>query len=316
MSEESVMQDRVLALLSGQPKPEATPSEESPPEPVQEEVSDEPTVEDIQEEQAPPPSPELEITFNGENIRLDSEKAKTYAQLGKLYETKQQEFETKFSQAAEFAKQVQAQASLQPELLDAVSEARMYQKALDQFRETDWMSLAATDPNKYLQEQARYQSIKAGADAASSKAKELQEKSQFQAQQLSQQFIQHEFEKATKAVPRWKNLDAYKQDAQTIRSYLTERGFSEQEINGFSDHRALVIAYEAAKYRQLQKAKTENLKKVQELPKVAKPGIVKSQGEVKQVREQEWRAAVDKAPTDSAKAALIQQKLTQRFRRK
>ena len=66
--------------------------------------------------------------------------------------------------------------------------------------------------------------------------------------------------------------------AKDIRNFAKTQGFQEEEIDGLSDHRSLIILYKALKYDALQKADVKS-KKIKGKPRVVRSGKAKEKGE-------------------------------------
>ncbi len=70
----------------------------------------------------------------------------------------------------------------------------------------------------------------------------------------------------------------------SLRTYLQEAGFNEQEMTQLVDHRQVLVVRDAMRYRDLQKAKAPMLKKLKGVPKVVKPGAKPEKGDVARSR--------------------------------
>jgi hypothetical protein len=99
----------------------------------------------------------------------------------------------------------------------------------------------------------------------------IAQQQQAEQQQNLQNHLKAEAEKLTSVIPE---LATPKGDAirKEIREYAKSVGWSDQELASVYDHRAVLTLYKAMKFEQLQKGKPETLKKVQQAPKMLKPG--------------------------------------------
>ena len=80
-----------------------------------------------------------------------------------------------------------------------------------------------------------------------------------------------------------RNPDTAKQVRGKIKSFLTQQGFSEQEMNGITSHKVFKIVDMAVKFNELKGKRNLAQQKVQNAPRVVKGGVVQSK-EAKQKR--------------------------------
>lgn len=302
---ERSMEDKVASLFGIQDDPEPVAEKQEP-------ESAEPTLDDLPPEPTAPVGEEIELVYNGTPIRKSIDDVRALAQQGMLYQNKQEQFEGQWAQAQKLAEVAQNQAKIQPELMESIGEARALSRQLEQYQNVDWVSLAQQDAQAYLTHQAQYNAIRQKTEQAQRKAQELYQKSQENDAQMRHQIVQREWEKTTQKLPHWKNPETFSKDKERIVSYLKERGYDDAAIGSIADSRHLLIAYDAARYRELEKSRSEKLKKVTELPKVVKPGQGKTI-DSKQQQEQDYRKSLRAAKTDNEKAKVIQQRLEAKF---
>jgi hypothetical protein len=149
-------------------------------------------------------------------------------------------------------------------------------QALDSFlsqqnRGEDLEVLKETDPIGYAVKVAEQsQRDKHLAVVRGEQYRIAQQQQAEQAQNL-QSHLKSESDKLASAIPE---LATPKGDAirKEIREYAKSVGWSDQELSSVYDHRAVLTLYKAMKFEQLQKGKPETMKKVQQAPKMLKPG--------------------------------------------
>ncbi len=75
-------------------------------------------------------------------------------------------------------------------------------------------------------------------------------------------------------LPDWKDADKAKAEQGRVREYLKNQGFTDDEVGGVSDHRAVLMARKAMLFDDLQAKAAANADKVKNLPapKVLQPG--------------------------------------------
>jgi hypothetical protein len=149
-------------------------------------------------------------------------------------------------------------------------------KALDSFlsqqnRGEDLEVLKETDPIGYAVKVAEQSQREKQLAVVRAEQQRIAQQQQAEQQQTLQNHLKYEAEKLASVIPE---LNTPKGDAirKEIREYAKSVGWSEQELSSVYDHRAVLTLYKAMKFEQLQKGKPETLKKVQQAPKMLKPG--------------------------------------------
>jgi hypothetical protein len=149
-------------------------------------------------------------------------------------------------------------------------------QALDSFlsqqnRGEDLEVLKETDPIGYAVKVAEQSQREKQLAVVRAEQQRIAQQQQAEQQQTLQNHLKYESEKLTSVIPE---LATPKGDAirKEIREYAKSVGWSDQELASVYDHRAVLTLYKAMKFEQLQKGKPETLKKVQQAPKMLKPG--------------------------------------------
>jgi hypothetical protein len=149
-------------------------------------------------------------------------------------------------------------------------------KALDSFlsqqnRGEDLEVLKETDPIGYAVKVAEQTQREKQLAVVRAEQQRIAQQQQAEQQQSLQNHLKFESEKLASVIPE---LNTPKGDAirKEIREYAKSVGWSDQELSSVYDHRAVLTLYKAMKFEQLQKGKPETLKKVQQAPKMLKPG--------------------------------------------
>jgi hypothetical protein len=149
-------------------------------------------------------------------------------------------------------------------------------KALDSFlsqqnRGEDLEVLKETDPIGYAVKVAEQSQREKQLSVVRAEQNRIAQQQQVEQQQNLQNHLKYESEKLTSVIPE---LATPKGDAirKEIREYAKSVGWSDQELSSVYDHRAVLTLYKAMKFEQLQKGKSDTLKKVQQAPKMLKPG--------------------------------------------
>lgn len=149
-------------------------------------------------------------------------------------------------------------------------------QALDSFlsqqnRGEDLEVLKETDPIGYAVKVAEQSQREKQLAVVRAEQQRIAQQQQAEQQQTLQNHLKAESEKLTSVIPE---LATPKGDAirKEIREYAKSVGWSDQELSSVYDHRAVLTLYKAMKFEQLQKGKPETLKKVQQAPRMLKPG--------------------------------------------
>lgn len=149
-------------------------------------------------------------------------------------------------------------------------------QALDSFlsqqnKGEDLEVLKETDPIGYAVKVAEQSQREKQLAVVRAEQQRIAQQQQAEQQQTLQNHLKAESEKLTSVIPE---LATPKGDAirKEIREYAKSVGWSDQELSSVYDHRAVLTLYKAMKFEQLQKGKPETLKKVQQAPRMLKPG--------------------------------------------
>lgn len=149
-------------------------------------------------------------------------------------------------------------------------------QALDSFlsqqnRGEDLEVLKETDPIGYAVKVAEQSQREKQLSVVRAEQSRIAQQQQAEQQQNLQNHLKYESDKLTSVIPE---LATPKGDAirKEIREYAKSVGWSDQELSSVYDHRAVLTLYKAMKFEQLQKGKPDTLKKVQQAPKMLKPG--------------------------------------------
>lgn len=282
--------DIVSRLMALEPEEQEEPAPEDQPEPPEpegesdaeaddsEEGDTEPDAEDAAEDEQP--SEEFELQYNGATEKVPKDRAKALAQQGLYYERNQAQAEQHWKQAQEVTQAIQAQLQAVPELQEANALVGMYQKAIESIVIAEMQQLATDDPAKYLAKLAEYNTLNRRLQEAESKRVQVAQQFTESQQRFQQEALKREREALFKAIPDWRDDAKFQQARGRILAYMAERGFSEQEVGSLMDHRALLVAYDAARFRESQKALKASAKQLGQKPAVAKPGAGASKAQI------------------------------------
>jgi hypothetical protein len=243
--------------------------EGQPEEPIKEEANGEVEYESEDSEPVEEVKPRYKAKVGGEEVEVELDELINGYQRSKDYTQKSQAL-------AEQRKAIEAER----EHLEQVKQERMAYaqklKALDSFlsqqnKGEDLEVLKETDPIGYAVKVAEQSQREKQLAVVRAEQQRIAQQQQAEQQQQLQNHLKSESEKLASVIPE---LATPKGDAirKEIREYAKSVGWSDQELASVYDHRAVLTLYKAMKFEQLQKGKPETLKKVQQAPKMLKPG--------------------------------------------
>lgn len=86
-----------------------------------------------------------------------------------------------------------------------------------------------------------------------------------------QKYLRAEQDKLKAAIPEWEDTAKAKAETEQLVTVAKHYGFSEQEVRGVTDHRAILLLRDAMKYRELHREPNPQRPKISPI-KTAKPG--------------------------------------------
>ena len=152
----------------------------------------------------------------------------------------------------------------------------------------DLASLKETDPIGYAVKVAEQAEREKQLSAVRAEQQRIAQQQQGEQQERLKTYLAQEAQKLAEAIPEM-NDPAKGQAIRTdIRNFAQKLGYSEQELSQVYDSRAVTALYKAMQYDKLMSGKGDATKKVQQAPKMLKPGTstpeARQSQEVKQLR--------------------------------
>ena len=152
----------------------------------------------------------------------------------------------------------------------------------------DLASLKETDPIGYAVKVAEQAEREKQLSAVRAEQQRIAQQQQSEQQERLKSYLAQEAQKLAEAIPEM-NDPARGQAIRTdIRNFAQKLGYSEQELSQVYDSRAVTALYKAMQYDKLMSGKGDATKKVQQAPKMLKPGTstpeARQSQEVKQLR--------------------------------
>lgn len=225
------------------------------------------------------PEPEFEIEVDGQKETIRGKaKAVELMQKGAHY-SKQSEEVARVREALQAQAQLQEQAGkFQQAALADLTELQAIDNRLAEYNKIDWAAAIDSDFVQTMKLQEQRAQLR---EARAAKLQELTLKQQEFTrgrEQATMQMLHAEHNALLAKLPAWRNSEAAQTEKQAIGKVLREHyGYQDGELAGLSDHRALLVARDAMKYRELLRNKNERAKELRAAPPVNKPGAAGAQ---------------------------------------
>lgn len=175
-------------------------------------------------------------------------------------------------QAQEYAQQVQQQTQVQQAVVDKIVEAKAIESQLAQYQGINWTALEDSDPVQAMRLQRQFGELKQAYQAKVQEVNQAQSYVQQQQSQHTAASLETERQALAKACPEWNSEAVAVKEKQLIAADLKARGYTDRDIQGLSDHKAVLLARDAMLYRQQKEAAKTTEKQVRAAPKITKPG--------------------------------------------
>lgn len=171
------------------------------------------------------------------------------------------------SEKETFAKQSQQKLQQLDNALQ-VAFSELYQD----FERVDWATLERSDPSEYSALRLKFQDREARLKHAMTALDEERGKAQNQQVEQLQEAREANLKELLAKVPEWSDPKVFEQGRADLKKNLQSYGFTDEEVSSVIDHRFILLARDAMKYRELQDKKETVIKKVKVAPKTAKSG--------------------------------------------
>jgi hypothetical protein len=265
---------------------------------AQADESEEVEQEDEQDEQEEPQKFRVKAAGEEREVTLD-ELIKSY-QLGTDY--------TKKSQAvAEERKAVEAERQRIEEakyLRDQYAERlQVIEQMLNQQPEAENLDyLKENDPIGYAVKVAELSQREKQLAQVQAERQRIAEQQERERQEQLGSVIQAEARKLAEVIPDYADPKKGEAMRRELREFGLKVGFSDQELAGVYDSRAVVTLWKAMQYDKLQSSKPAITKKVNEAPKVMKSGVSQPRDSNDELRKLKARAKQTGRVADAARA--------------
>lgn len=164
-----------------------------------------------------------------------------------------------------FYKNAQSKLDQQESILNALEELWINQgkEELEELRKTNPGEYAARKAE--LVEQKEQLEVVKGS--VTKEREELQKEQAEKYKEFIQEKVSYEQRELLNKIPEWKDEKVYKEEGQKVFDHLLSAGYTKDELSQLSDHRAMILARDAMRYRNLQSKVDTKKKRVVKKPK-------------------------------------------------
>ena len=242
--------------------------ESAEPQDEAEEFSEEVEATEEDAEEEAPRDEKFVVKVDGKEIEVPKEELIRGYQREADYTRKTQKLaeERKFVES-EF-QQVRAERETYAQILGQL------QQKLQEFepQEPDWNRLEVEDPTEYARQWTSHQRRQQQKYAVQAEQMRLNQMREVEAQKQINTVLAQETAILKEKIPEWTSPEKAKAEGKALLEYGQQLGFSEQELNGITDSRALLALHKAWKYDQMMSKRPEFQAKIKKAPRMASPG--------------------------------------------
>lgn len=224
---------------------------------------------------------------------------------------KDADYRRKTAQAAELTRNAQAEVErVQRERQEAITRIDSIADAMFQELVGDEQKLASLldeDPVAYLRVKQQMEHKAQMLQQAALKRQELVGAQAKERERELQRYVQSEQEKLNEKVREWSDPKVKQAEVEAITRYLRDNvGYSDDELGQLYDHRALLVARDAMRYRAQQAVKQKQAK--QTPSQTLRPGAAKDGNPNQQQALKEATARLRKTGSEEDAMAVLRLK--------
>ena len=300
------------------PPPEAETVEEEaqqePPVEEDEEVTESDEVEETEVDEAEEEAAEDDDVIDEDDAEDDDQAQPEMVSVtvdGETYEVTLEEAAKGYQRQAAFTKGMQKNAedrkALEAERAQAAQERDAYQQGLQQVlqyldqnnADPDWDTLREQLPaEEYARRFTDHQRLQQRKREIEAENQRIAQEQQAEQQEMMRQHLSRQADLMFEKIPQWRD-DTVRQSERTelIEFAKREFGYTQEEIDAASDHRAIKALYDSWQLSKITDQANTAKKKVRKAPKMAKSGTPRSKKEVQASTRRKQRAQFDQAPS-------------------
>ena len=274
----------IAGLMQNQDKPEEAPAESEPTEEVEQPTTEDLPVEETEEVDVAEATdeaqedinenseePSYEVKVNGQTLNVTLDELLQGYQREADYTRGKQDLSLEKSRLDQTLQQSQTEINQKLAKLNELNNSAQSQLQAE-YANIDFEKLYEDDPVEASKLEHKMRK----------RAENLQ-RIQYETQQAQnvelQKFIQGEQSKVLSLVPEFNDPGKASKLKSDMKSYLTNVGYNNQEINTIYDSRQVLLIRDAVAYDKIRRANPKVKKKVLNAPKVMKSGTTKTNAE-------------------------------------
>ena len=274
----------IAGLMQNQDKPEEAPAESEPTEEVEQPTTEDLPVEETEEVDVAEATdeaqediyenseePSYEVKVNGQTLNVTLDELLQGYQREADYTRSKQDLSLEKSRLDQTLQQSQTEINQKLAKLNDLNNSAQSQLQAE-YANIDFERLYEDDPVEASKLEHKMRK----------RAENLQ-RIQYETQQAQnvelQKFIQGEQSKVLSLVPEFNDPGKASKLKSDMKSYLTNVGYNNQEINTIYDSRQVLLIRDAVAYDKIRRANPKVKKKVLNAPKVMKSGTTKTNAE-------------------------------------
>ena len=251
-----------------QAEPESEEMESAEPQDEAEETSEEVEGEDEESEEEAPRDEKFVVKVDGKEIEVPKDELIRGYQREADYTRKTQKLAEERKLVESEFQQVRVEREQYAQILGQL------QQKLQEFEppEPDWNRLEVEDPTEYARQWTSHQRRQQQKFAVQAEQERLNQLRQAEMQKQIQSVLAQETARLKEKIPEWSSPEKAKAEGKALLEYGQQLGFSEQELNGITDSRALLALHKAWKYDQIMSKRPEFQAKIKKAPRMVTPG--------------------------------------------
>lgn len=257
--------------------------------------------EDDQEDDQEQPET-FSVKIDGETVEVTLEEALAGYQ-------RQGAFTKRMQELAEQRKAVEAETQQTRQLRD------QYAQGLDLLnshlqsitaQEPDWDRLYnELDAKEYARAIQLHNERKQNIEAVNAERSMIAKQQQAESQAAFQQHLASEKERMLDAIPAWRDEATMASERAAVVEYAKSLGYTPEEIQVASDHRAVKALYDSWRLSKLNKQTDVAKKRVRKAPKMAKAGTPRTKGESQSRRKRQLANRLNQERSINAAVDLL-----------
>jgi hypothetical protein len=270
-----------------------------------------PDSDDGDQEPADDPSEALHrVTVQGEELEITTAEALAGYQRNKDYSIKTAELSQQRRQLEQMQQQIEAEKAQNAQMREGMSQRlgeldqQLSQTVQDPGAEY-WEQLYESDPLAYMKQREQFRDFREQQQTLAQERALLARREQQEAVSNHRRVLAQEQQVMVQRIPSWSKDEVRTREMAGVKSHLMEMGYTEQEIDGVVDSRAVKVAYDSWLLSQLKSQTSKARAKTSKAPKMVTTSRSRSPQTGQQKAEKGLRAAFNKSGSVQDALAIL-----------